>query len=71
MMKERFHSLVAASWIVALLLATTVWLLSAPPASAEPPDWEAVADTQTVIVLTANKDGERRETTIWLIVVDG
>jgi hypothetical protein len=40
-------------------------------ASSEPPDWEAVADTQTVEVLSTDEDGDPRETTIWLIVVDG
>jgi hypothetical protein len=41
------------------------------PARAAGPDWNAVAAVEEVKVLTANEDGSRRETTIWLVVVDG
>ena len=44
---------------------------AAPAALAEAPDWNAVADVEQIEVLTQNEDGSRRETTIWLIVVDG
>ncbi len=31
--------------------------------------WERVADEQEITVVTANEDGSRRETTIWLVIV--
>jgi hypothetical protein len=34
-------------------------------------DWSQHADVEEVIVLTADEDGSARETTIWLVVVDG
>jgi hypothetical protein len=43
----------------------------AASASADAPDWNAVADVQRVIVLTVDEDGDARETTVWLAVVDG
>jgi hypothetical protein len=51
----------------ALLLASLV----AAPAAAAGPDWNAVADVEEVEVLTTDEDGAARETTIWLVVVDG
>jgi hypothetical protein len=35
------------------------------------PDWPTVAEAQTVEVVTVDEDGDRRETTVWLVVVDG
>ena len=40
-------------------------------ASSAAPDWEAVADEQTVTVETTNEDGSLRYTTVWLAVIDG
>jgi hypothetical protein len=45
--------------------------LLAGPALAEVPDWDAVAEVQEVQVLTHDEDGEERDTTVWLSVVDG
>ena len=36
-----------------------------------PPDWSAVSDEETIEVVTRDPDGDVRETTIWLVVVDG
>jgi hypothetical protein len=50
-----------------------VWMLAplAAPASAGPPDWNAVADVRTVQVVTTDADGSPRDTKVWLAVVDG
>jgi hypothetical protein len=40
------------------------------PALAASPDWNAVAATSTVQVITKNQDGTLKETTVWLAVVD-
>lgn len=50
-----------------LVIAT---LLLAGPALAEAPDWASVADEETVYVITADEDGDVRETKIWLLVLD-
>lgn len=42
-----------------------------PSAVAASPDWRAVAATDTVEVVTKNTDGTLKDTTIWLVVVDG
>jgi hypothetical protein len=34
-------------------------------------DWSQYADTETIVVVTADEDGAERETTIWIAVVDG
>jgi len=52
-------------------LATALLLLVALPAFAEDLDWAAVADRETIHVLTHDADGDARETTIWLLVLDG
>jgi len=46
-------------------------LLLASPVLAEVPDWSGVADVDTVQVLTDDEDGARRDTTVWLLVLDG
>jgi hypothetical protein len=46
-------------------------LLLASPALAEVPDWVTVADADTVQVVTDDEDGSRRDTTVWLLVLDG
>jgi hypothetical protein len=33
--------------------------------------WSSYADEQTVKVVTTNEDGSSRETTVWLVVVEG
>jgi hypothetical protein len=50
-----------------LLLAA----LLAAPAVAAAPDWAAVAEEETVYVVTSDEDGDRRETKIWVLVLDG
>ena len=40
-------------------------------ASAGMPDWGAVADVETVEVVTTDEDGSSRETTVWLLVQEG
>jgi hypothetical protein len=40
-------------------------------AGAAAPDWTAVAGERDVTVITSNLDGSKRETTAWLVVVDG
>jgi hypothetical protein len=54
-----------------VLLGAVVCLLGAVAAGAADLDWNSVADVEEVRVLTTNEDGTPRETTIWLIVVDG
>ena len=46
-------------------------LLVAAPLPASALDWNAVADTDTVVVLTTDDTGEPAEITVWLAVVDG
>jgi hypothetical protein len=46
-------------------------LLLALPAAAAAPDWNAVKDVGNVEIITTDEDGDARETTIWLAVVDG
>jgi hypothetical protein len=55
-----------------------VWLLAAASlpfaatnAAAADIDWSAVADVDTVHVLTTDEDGDARATKIWLVVLDG
>lgn len=55
----------------ALLLALLWAPLAAGSARAGVPDWAAVADVEQVVALTTDADGSPRETTIWLVVVDG
>jgi hypothetical protein len=45
-------------------------LLIAGPALAGAPEWAAVADEETVYVITTDEDGDVRETKIWLLVLD-
>ena len=45
-------------------------LLLAGTASAQAPDWTAVAGEVTIQVISENEDGSPRETTAWLAVVD-
>jgi hypothetical protein len=52
-------------------LVIALALLAPPLARAEAPDWESLREVETVVVVTADEDGESRETTVWLVVVDG
>ena len=55
-------------------LAVLVWLglaLGAAGARATEPDWDQVAGIRDIEVITHDEDGDVRETTIWLAVVDG
>ena len=52
------------------LLAIAAALLAAGPALAADPDWASVADEETVTVVTTDEDGDARETTIWVLVLD-
>ena len=54
---------------LATSLALAVALLC--PAAVSAVDWEAVAKVEEIEVLTINEDGTAKETTIWLVVVDG
>ena len=53
------------------LCALVLALLAATAAAAGAPDWTALGDVGTVVVATADADGSGRETTVWLVVVDG
>ncbi len=45
---------------------------SLPPAPATVvPDWSALASEETIQLGTRDPDGDLRETTVWLVVVDG
>jgi hypothetical protein len=53
-------------------LALVLGLVAAAgPASPATPDWGALRDLDTVVVVTSDEDGSARETTVWLAVVDG
>jgi len=55
-------------WLAAL--ATAV-LLGLGAGAAEAVDGRQLAHVDTVTVVTADEDGARRETTVWLLVLDG
>lgn len=58
--------------MIRILVLTLAMMLSlAFAAEAQQPEWNAVADTQTVEVLTEDEDGSLRVTTVWLLVQDG
>jgi hypothetical protein len=52
-------------------LELAVACLLAAVAAAEAPDWESLREVRTVEVVTEDEDGGSRETTVWLVVVDG
>jgi hypothetical protein len=54
--------------LAALVLALG---LAAAPALAATPDWKALGTEQTVVVVTADEDGAPRDTTIWIVELDG
>ena len=53
------------------LLAFAVAAAGGSVARAGAPDWASVADVGTIEVVTRDEGGDPRETTVWLIVVDG
>ena len=55
----------------ALGLVACAALLALAAAASEPPDWNGVANIDTVSVATSNPDGTLRYTTVWLAVVGG
>jgi hypothetical protein len=57
--------------VLPALLACGLLLALAGAARAEAVDWNAMADADTVTIVTTNEDGTPRETTIWLLVMDG
>lgn len=55
---------------LACLAAALLFPCLAAAQLADLPEWESVADVETVQVLTENEDGTMRDTTVWLAVVD-
>jgi hypothetical protein len=51
--------------------ALALGLVAAIGAHAAAPDWSALAADDTVVVVTSDEDGAPRDTTIWLIALDG
>lgn len=58
-------------WIRISVVTLAMVVLGAFAAQAQLPDWSAVADTETVEVVTEDEDGSLRVTTVWLLVLDG
>jgi hypothetical protein len=55
-----------------LAFAGTLGLVLAGAARAmEPVPWNTLADVDTIQIVSTNPDGTPRETTIWLVVLDG
>jgi hypothetical protein len=57
--------------ILTALCIFTFACFAAGSAGAAEPDWPALADAETVYVLTTDEDGDTRETKIWMRVIDG
>jgi len=57
--------------ILGFWFAAAASLLFAATSAAADIDWAAVADVDTVHVLTTDDDGDARTTKIWLVVLDG
>lgn len=57
--------------IVSIVASAALWLAVPLVTAAAGPDWNSVAETETVTVVTTNEDESPRETTVWLAVVDG
>ena len=56
-----------AAFAIATLAAIATPLL----ATAEGVDWDTYSDVETITAITNDEDGDVRETTIWIAVVDG
>ena len=52
-------------------IAVTSLLFAATAAAAADIDWDAVADVETIHVVTTDEDGDVRATKIWVVVLDG
>ena len=52
-------------------LSVVLTLLATPSVALEGLDFSAYADAKTIMVVTNDEDGDRRETTIWIVVVEG
>ena len=61
----------ASARAFALVAGFAVLAVGSARAVATGIDWSAHADTRTVVIVNADEDGSRRETTIWLCVSDG
>jgi len=57
--------------VTKVFAAVVALSLLAGAAGAEPIDWNTLAGEDTVVVLTKEADGAPRETTVWMVVVDG
>lgn len=66
----RFARVPGFAGIPGLVVAIALWALPLTAAAASP-DWEALAEIETIEVITHDEDGEPVEKTIWLVVVDG
>ena len=55
----------------ALAMAALVAITAPALAAAEGVDWNAFAALETIIAVTNDEDGDVRETTIWILVLDG
>ena len=55
--------------IASVALAFALWL-SADGASAVSPDWGGVAGEKEIVITVQQEDGNPRDVTIWLVVVD-
>ncbi len=59
------------SGVLRLLLALVVSSALPAVSAAQPPAWGDVTGVENISVQTEDEDGAVRETTIWLVVVDG
>jgi hypothetical protein len=57
--------------LVPLALTLALALGAAAGARAAEPDWDKLAAVRDIEVITHDEDGDVRETTIWLAVLDG
>jgi hypothetical protein len=54
-----------------VLAALVLALGLVAPALAAAPDWKALGAEETVVVVTVDEDGAPRDTTVWIVEVDG
>ncbi len=54
-----------------LVLAFSLSFPGLAGAQPDGPEWASLAEVDTVQVLTTNEDSRVRDTTVWLVVVDG
>jgi hypothetical protein len=52
-------------------LAPLALVFAAAAARADEPNWDKLAPVERIEIITHDEDGDARETTIWLAVVDG